>query len=224
MNGIIALLRRKKYEVLLVALIQHLFIGIFLVHLSSYSIALWAVNLLVLGIASIGVFIEKGRFKNFIRNMLFAIVLCPTLMLPFIREFTSFYAILGIAYVMFFLFIYYEVMKFLIRPSYINLDVIVAAACGYFLLIEISVFLMMSIFCISPGSFKGINATSIPSIYIDFIYFSSITFTSIGFGDILPNTHYTKLLTSFLGISGQFYTVMLVGILVSKFSAKKDGE
>jgi Ion channel len=104
---------------------------------------------------------------------------------------------------------------------FLNVDLIVAAGCGYFLLIEISVFLMMSIFYINPFSFTGISRTSVPATYIDFIYFCSITFTSIGFGDILPNTHYTKLLTSFLGVSGQFYTVMLVGILISKFSSKR---
>jgi len=218
-NKILRLLHRRKYEVLLFALIQHLFMGIFLPHLSYYSEVLWAINLIILGVSSIGVFIEKGKFKNVIRNVLFVVVFCLTLTIPFIQRFTAFYPVLGMGYVMFFSFIFFEVMKFLIRPSYINVDIIVAAACGYFLLIEISVFLMMSIYYINPASFIGISTASVPATYMDFIYFCSITFTSIGFGDILPGTHTTKLLTSFLGISGQFYTVMLVGILISKFSS-----
>jgi len=43
--------------------------------------------------------------------------------------------------------------------------------------------------------------------------------TSIGFGDITPNSHVTKLLTSFLGVTGQFYSVVLVGILITKFTS-----
>jgi hypothetical protein len=140
--------------------------------------------------------------------------------MPFIRDVAFFYPLLGLSYVLFFSFIFLEVLHFLLKPSYINLDIIVAAACGYFLLIEISVFLMMSIYCLDVHSFKGVSTTSMPATYFDFIYFCSVTFTGIGFGDILPSAHFTKLLAAFMGIAGQFYTVMLVGLLISKFSSK----
>lgn len=221
MSRIVKLLHDKKYEILLLSLILHLFIGIFLADISYYSETLWAGNLMLLGVSSTGVFIKRGKFKNAIRAILFAAVFCFTLFLAFTKRFTFFYPAVGIVYVMFFSFIFVEVMQFLVRPGYINVDIIVAAGCGYFLLIEISVFLMMSIFYINHFSFTGISSASVPATYIDFIYFCSITFTSIGFGDILPNTHYTKLLTSFLGVLGQFYTVILVGILISKFSSKR---
>lgn len=74
----------------------------------------------------------------------------------------------------------------------------------------------------NPQSFKGIDTTSPAAIFTDLVYFCSITFTSIGFGDITPNNHITKLITSFIGIAGQFYTVVLVGILLSKFVSKTD--
>lgn len=57
---------------------------------------------------------------------------------------------------------------------------------------------------------------------MDLVYFSSITLTSIGFGDITPSSYHTKLITAFFGIAGQFYVVVLVGILISKFSSKSD--
>jgi hypothetical protein len=59
------------------------------------------------------------------------------------------------------------------------------------------------------------------AVYMDLVYFCSITMTSIGFGDILPNNHVTKLITSLFGIIGQFYSVVLVGILISKFTASR---
>ncbi|MEO7960854.1 MAG: ion channel [Ginsengibacter sp.] len=79
---------------------------------------------------------------------------------------------------------------------------------------------MQSFFYRHPGSFKGINITSPAGIFMDFVYFSSISLTSIGFGDITPTIYYTKLTTSFFGMAGQFYSVVLVGILISKFSAR----
>lgn len=120
----------------------------------------------------------------------------------------------------FFAFLFHELLKFLLKPSYINSDIITTSACGYFLLIEISVFLLQYFEYVNPQSFKGLDTSSPAAIFTDLVYFCSITFTSIGFGDITPNHHSTKLVTSFIGIAGQFYTVVLVGILLSKFSSK----
>lgn len=213
-------LRRRKYEVLLFALVQHLFIGIFLNDLSFYTKYVWVVNMLILGVASVGVFVGKGRWKNLIKNLLFALVTAFPLAVPLVQHVPAFMYALNITYVLFFTFIFWEVLKHLLRPSYINLDIISASACGYFLLLEISVFLMQMLFYQNPDSFKGVSTSGDPaSTYIDLVYFCSITLTSIGFGDILPNAHYTKLATAFFGIVGQFYSVVLVGILISKFTS-----
>lgn len=218
-STILQFLHRRKYEVLLLALVQHLFIGIFLRDLPYYTKYIWPINMLVLGLASAGVFIEKGLWKNTVRNVLFLVVLALPLALPFVGESPNFMLGLSLSYVLFFVFIFWEVLKFLLRPGYVNIDIISASACGYFLLLEISVFLMQYCFYQNPDSFKGISVTDPAATYIDLVYFCSITLTSIGFGDILPNLHYTKLITAFFGIVGQFYSVVLVGILISKFSS-----
>lgn len=217
-------LHRRKYEILLVALILHLFIGVALRDLSFYTKVIWPVNMLILGIASVGVFIEKGRLKNLIQKILFLLVLALPIGLTFWGNNPYYFIFLNIGYVIFFLFIFWEVLKYLIKPSYINTDIISASACGYFLLIEISTFLLQCFIYQNPQSFKGIDYSNPASTYIDLVYFSSITLTSIGFGDITPNSHHTKLITSFFGIAGQFYVVVLVGILISKFSSKSDSK
>jgi hypothetical protein len=176
--------------------------------------------MLILGILSMGVFIKKGKWKNIIRNFLFLLVVVLPIGIPFFGQLLYYFFILNIVYVLFFVFIFSEVIKFLIKPSYINADIISASACGYFLLIEISVFLFQFLFYQNPGCFKGISTANNSETFIDLVYFSSITLTSIGFGDITPNAHYTKLLTSLFGIAGQFYTVVLVGILLSKFTSQ----
>lgn len=211
-------LQNKKYELLLAALIQHLFIAIFLSDLSFYTKIIWPINMLILGIASVGVFIEKGRWKNIIQKILFLLVFVLPIGLTFWGRSHYYIIFLNVGYVVFFLYIFWEVLKFLIKPSYINTDIISASACGYFLLIEISTFLLQFFLYQNPDSFKGIDFSSPASTYIDLVYFSSITLTSIGFGDITPNAHNTKLTASFFGIIGQFYSVVLVGILISKFS------
>jgi hypothetical protein len=222
MSKIYKFLYNRKYELLLIALIQHLYIGIFLRDLDFYTKIIWLITMIVLGVASIGIFIEKGRWKNFIRKTLFCIVLALPVGLAVLGNNILYLSFLSLVYTLFFLFILWEVLKFLVRPSYINTDIISASACGYFLLIEVCTFLLQYFAYQNPQSFKGIDYSNTASTYIDLVYFSSITLTSIGFGDITPTAHYTKLITSFFGVAGQFYSVVLVGILISKFSSKTD--
>lgn len=212
---------KNKYELLLFALIQHLFVGIVLRDMDFYVKVIWPINMIIVGIASIGVFIEKGRFKKIIKNTLFLLVLLMPLSLSFIKNSSVFMTTISAVYVLFFLFIFLEIIRFLLKPSYINSDIISASACGYFLLIEINVFLMQIFFYNNSHSIKGLDISSTSAVYMDLVYFCSITITSIGFGDILPNSHITKLVTALFGIIGQFYTVVLVGILISKFSSSR---
>ena len=223
MSTIILFLNKQKYELLLIALIQHLFVGIFLRDMEMYAQLIWPINMLILGIASVGVFIEKGKLKNTVRKILFFFVVLFPLCLSVFGTNAIFMLLLNITFCLFYAFILVEVLRFLIKPSYINRDIITASACGYFLLIEISVFLMQIFYYNNPNSFKGIGETVAVSnsahIFMDLVYFCSITLTSIGYGDITPNSYQTKLITAFLGIAGQFYAVVLVGILISKFTA-----
>lgn len=216
------ILHKRKYEFLLIALIQHLFIGIFLRDLYFYTTIVWPINMLILGIASVGVFVGKGKWKNIIRNLLFILVLALPIGLPFFGKVPGYFQFLNVAYVVFFLFILWEVMRYLLKPSYINADIISASACGYFLLIEISTFMMQFFFYQNPASFVGVTTSDPASTFIDLLYYSTITLTSIGYGDITPNAHYTKLIVSLVGIVGQFYSVVLVGILISKFVSKSE--
>ena len=222
MTILLTFIHQRKYEVLLFALVQHLFIGIFVQDLPLYTQVIWPINMLILGLASIGVFIEKGQWKNIVQKILFFIVLLLPIGLTFVGKNHWYFIFLNIAYVVFYLYILLEVLKFLIKPSYINADIISASACGYFLLIEISTFLFQFFVYQNPLSFKGIDTSSPAQTYMDLVYFSSITLTSIGYGDITPNAYQTKLITSLFGIIGQFYLVILVGIIISKFSSKSD--
>ncbi|PVX46006.1 ion channel [Flavobacterium sp. 103] len=211
----------NKYEILLFGLIQHLFIGVLFSDLSGALKIVWVMNIIILGFTTVGIFIQKGKRKNQIRNILLFLVVLITLGIPFNNENLFFLIAVNVIYILFFIFIFWEVLKFLISPSYINKDVISAAACGYFLLIEISVFIMQTHFYQNPNAFKGIDTSTPYASFTDLVYFCCITFSSIGFGDITPNSQQTKLFTSLLGMIGQFYSVVLVGILISKFSSYK---
>ena len=207
---------------LLIALLAHLYIGIFLTDLPFYTQVIWPINMLVLGIASVGVFIGKGKLKTVLKNMLLIAVIILPLSIPFFGDQPYFMPVLSIVYCIFFGYIFIEVFRYLIKPSYISTDLISASACGFFLLIEMSVFLLQAIYYTNSDSIVGLDTSLPATVYMDMVYFSSITVTTIGYGDISPNTHVTKLIVSLFGVISQFYTVVLIGMLISKFVSNQD--
>ena len=208
-----------KYEILLVGLIQHLFIGILLPELKVYSAYVWPANMVILVFCSAGLFYNVGATKNRIRFVLsFAVIYLP-LVVGSIGFSPAFMQWLSLSYLCFFAYLFFEVLQFLVRPSYINRDIISAAACGYLLLIEVYVFSMQFFYYGNSTCFHGIDTSDPSATYIDFVYLGCVTITSIGFGDITPSSHQTKLLMSVLGLMGHFYTVILMGILISKFTS-----
>jgi hypothetical protein len=82
MNSILSFIQKHKYEFLLFALVQHLFIGIFITDLPSYTQIIWPINMIILGLASVGLFFEKGKLKNRIRNILLLMVVLLPVFLP----------------------------------------------------------------------------------------------------------------------------------------------
>jgi len=217
-------LSKRKYEILLVALVAHLYIGIFLTDLDFYTSVIWPVNMVILGIASVGVFIETGKFKKIVQNVLWIVAFLLPLSISFFGKTPYFMIVISVFYCVFFGFILLEIIRFLIRPSYINVDIISASACGYFLLVEISVFLLQAFYYNDPTVLSNVNNAGPAETYMDLVYFSSISITSIGFGDITPTSYVTRLIVSLFGVVSQFYAVVLVGILISKFVSAQDNK
>ena len=55
----------------------------------------------------------------------------------------------------------------------------------------------------------------------DFIYYSYVTMTSLGYGDIIPITKESQSLALLMIMTGQLYLAVIIAINVSKFLQKK---
>ncbi len=56
----------------------------------------------------------------------------------------------------------------------------------------------------------------------DFVYYSFITLTTIGYGDIYPISDFAKLSSVFFGISGQLYLTIIMAFIIGKFLNKQN--
>ena len=105
-----------------------------------------------------------------------------------------------------------------------DLNRLIGGICVYLLLgVAISI-LNMFIYRFIPGSFKGIPEFTSGANGIDLIYYSFITMTTLGYGDITPAGPIARVLAYLAAIAGQFYIAILVGTLVGMYlSQRNDG-
>jgi voltage-gated potassium channel len=74
-----------------------------------------------------------------------------------------------------------------------------------------------------PGSFSGgmlDQAVSTADRMQSFVYFSFITMTTLGYGDIIPQTQGAGALCQAEAIVGQFYMAVLVARFVSMYGSE----
>ena len=170
---------------------------------------------IVLFLAAYAVQKEQGQ-----RPYIFAIIV-PLLFLYWLGTYdivrftlSGAYLLLGVYFVL--LISSYIVQIF--RSPRVTSNVLYAAFCLYLMVALLwgAAYALLNSWI--PGSYSGhlLEKTAGSSIHI-YNYFSVVTFTTLGFGDIIPQTAGAASLTHFEAIVGQFFTTVLVAWLVGKY-------
>jgi hypothetical protein len=100
---------------------------------------------------------------------------------------------------------------------------IIGAICVYFLLGVIWSQLYLMLEFAVPDSFGGLTGDTSVSHNPDWVYYSFVTLTTLGYGDILPLSFLARALAYMEAVVGQFYIAVLVAGLVSAYIAEKQG-
>lgn len=102
---------------------------------------------------------------------------------------------------------------------------ILGSICLYMLLGLIFALLFTLFYLHTEPAFSGVES-NLPwfKVLPDFVYFSFVTLTTLGYGDVAPVHSLTKFLVYIEAIIGQFYLAVLVASLVgSRMSSLKNG-
>lgn len=123
----------------------------------------------------------------------------------------------------FFIITAYQTAKQVIFTGEIDGNKILGAICLYILLGLIWALIYTLVHLMSQQAFNGMPDSKLwYETMPDFVYFSFVTLTTLGFGDISPSMPVTRFLVYLEAIVGQFYLAILVASLVgSKISNKK---
>jgi len=102
-------------------------------------------------------------------------------------------------------------------PGPVDLNKVMGSLCVYLLIGIAWAELYQLLHGYDPGSFAGIEQQEGHALSWRFLYFSFVTLTTLGYGDVLPLTIYAQTLTAMETVIGQFYLAVLVAALVSAY-------
>lgn len=152
----------------------------------------------------------------------FAIVLLLPLLILY---WLSIYDIISFSrlgsYILFALYFGLLVFSFasqIVRSRRITLHIIHATLCLYLVIGLFWGTLYTLLNELSPGSYAGALLENNADIHLTtFNYFSLVTLTTLGYGDITPQTPGAGALCQLEAITGQFYTAVVIAWLVGNF-------
>lgn len=105
----------------------------------------------------------------------------------------------------------------------VNTEVLAAAACVYILLAITFWLGYMAVELSVPGSFGGVFSPSPDQTRTDLLYFSFVTQTTLGYGDIVPVGAYARSLVSVHAALSILFPAVLIARLVGLYGRTEAG-
>jgi voltage-gated potassium channel len=125
----------------------------------------------------------------------------------------------------FLLWVLVVVLREVFRPSTREADAVVGALCGFVLILMVFMRVHGLIEALRPDSYRTdgppFSRRSDQMLVANFQYFSTITLTTVGFGDIVPITPAARLATGLEAIVGQLYLAVVIATLVGRVAATR---
>ena len=145
-------------------------------------------------------------------NTIFAIHPDPTLAVPTL-----------ISTILFLGFTLVSLLRDVLRTRSVTLDTIYGAVTVYLLIAFLWGVSYLLLENLQPGAL-ALNSTWHPNHKIDWndcMFFSFVTLTSVGYGDMVPLTPQARSLSILEGVSGIMYVAVLIARLVGLYAAEK---
>ena len=210
-------LSERRFFILLVLILFTIVLTPFLDHFIETRI------LMYLFLTTIFIFIIFA-----IRSKRHHVIVASILALPLIVSTWSFYFIdsrtIGLVTrifsALFFGYAVIIILQTIVRSTEITREIIFAAVVAYLLIALMWAFLYMILELVIPGSFS-IPQSSIRQETMRFEYFSFITITTLGYGDITPLSDKASALALLEALIGQIYLVVLVAWLVGMHVSRR---
>ena len=210
--------KHKKSQNNFVYLFLSLIFLLFGVSFMSLHTSAWSEEILdSLMLITLIVSVKSLKIDNTWRWAVYALILFFVLMTAlgkFIDTELHVYLVLATLLV-FFIGSFLVAAKQVLFVGEIDLNSVIGSLSLYLLLGLIWAVIYVILLVINPSSFSGIDMQSWDQIFPRVIYYSYVTLTTLGYGDILPTTHIAEFFVYMEAIAGVFYMAIIVASLVS---------
>ncbi len=115
-----------------------------------------------------------------------------------------------------------SLMRYIFSVEEMTTDKLYGAASAYLLLGVLWAYLYALLERVYPGSFAIAGAPTREANLMDLIYFSFTTFTTTGFGDIVPVLRHAQMLVILEQVTGVLYVAILIARLAAIYQPGGD--
>jgi hypothetical protein len=115
----------------------------------------------------------------------------------------------------FFIRVFIVAAKQVLFVGKIDANKIIGSLTLYILLGLIWAVIYLILLAMDPNAFSGIEAADWKQIFSRVAYYSFVTLTTLGYGDILPTNHVAEFFVYMEAITGVFYMAIIVSSLIS---------
>jgi hypothetical protein len=212
---------RGRSTYLLVALLVLLFAYPFLDDSLPHRLIAGSLNVAILVAAAYAASESRGMFSAA------ALLAAPSFGLQVAHLFIK-NAVLGeflfLTYASFYAFTITHVLRYVLMAGVVTADKIHGAIAGYILMGLLWTSLYLLIDQLQPGSFSYNGEKAIADLlgFPDLLYFSFVTLTTTGYGDIAPVTGHARSLAILEQLAGTFYIAILIARLTGLYQGRRN--
>ena len=208
---LLSLMRSKERLLILICLILGLLVLVPI--LNRFVAARIFLDIFLTAIVISMVYAITRQKRHFFAGLLPAIVMLASLWLQYFFQNKGIAAIAMIAGILFISVVIASILGFMFKSEMINREIIYQAILLYLLAALLWAFLYTFLELVDPASFN-IDLDRPQSYLLVFQYYSFVTITTLGYGDITPVTEVAKAFSVLEAIVGQLYLVVVVAWLV----------
>lgn len=206
---------RFGYPILLLSLFLYLMVSPFLAPLPYAGV------IMKLSLSAVFLFAVYAVYRVKMVRSLSIILLSLTLLMLWLSDLGVFHFSTAATYFITALYLatlVYSLSTGILKYKRVTTNLLCATLCLYLIIGLLWGTVYALVERLSPGSFTGgvlqINASATERLH-DFVYFSYVTLTTLGYGDITPHSSGAMALCQAEAILGQFYIAVLVAYLVA---------
>ena len=207
----------NQFFILMVVILSTIVLTPFLDHFLQTKIVM---DIFLTAIFFAIIFVIRSKRTHVIVASILVLPLIVSTWSIYFVEFTQMSLLTRIFGVLFFGYAVFIILQRIAGSTDVTRETIFAAVVAYLLIALMWAFAYMILELLIPGSFSQ-PGESIRLETMRFEYFSFITITTLGYGDIAPLTNRASALALLEALVGQIYLVVLVAWLVGMHVSRK---